>query len=102
MSHSAYTASERRGMIIIAFLALLIIGGGMLMGLSGNSFGKEESVPIVEELPEMVDSISLNESKEKSSNKSLKKTKPSKDSKIKTKKNFKKRSPRDERVSFDQ
>lgn len=58
MSHSSYTASERRGIIAIGLLALLIIGCGLGFSFCNRSTKSEkENLPVVEEFPEMIDSV---------------------------------------------
>ena len=100
MSHSSYTASERRGLLAIAFISLLLIGGGLgvTMCTERNTVIKE--APRVESYPEMIDSIALQKTLDKKKNKGLKKMKKSVDtsSKSRSKKTYRKRSPLDEPV----
>ena len=102
MSHSSYTASERRGILAIAILALLLIGGGVTLSLCGRPHEEVEEIPVVVEHPELVDSISIKSSASNSSQKSNKSTKSKtikSSSKTKVKKVYRRRSPLDEPVS---
>ncbi|MCH5225707.1 MAG: hypothetical protein J1D77_06880 [Muribaculaceae bacterium] len=107
MSHSSYTASERRGIIIIGLIALLIIGWGVGVSFCSRGNGVESPpYPEVEERSDLVDSIymkekevstsSKNNNKEKRESKSSKSKKSSKPTK--SKKTYRKRSPLDEPV----
>lgn len=99
MSHSSYTASERRGVLAIALVALLLIGVGAGVSMWNGSRETEE-MPAVVEHAEMIDSVAI---KEEAENKSAgKKTetsvKKSKTGKTKTPKTYRRRNPLDEPV----
>ena len=97
MSHSSYSASERRGILVIAILAFVLIGAGITLSLcSRNSDIKE--IPVVIQHPELVDSTSLNTKNEKSSKRKDTKVKKTTSRKTKSKKTYRKRSPLDEPV----
>lgn len=60
MSRNSYTASERRGVLAIAILALLIIAGGVGLAFYNNSRGNNgKTGPVVVEHPEFIDSTRL-------------------------------------------
>lgn len=97
MSHSSYSASERRGIITIAIIALLLIGGGVTFTLCGRDSKDSHEIPVVIEHPEYIDSASLEIQKiERDKKKSDRKK--SRGSKTKSKKEYRQRSPRDETV----
>lgn len=106
MSHSSYTASERRGILAIAIISLLLVGAGVGLSFLGNQAYAEEETPMVIEHPEMIDSTAvLNTKKLKSeTKKSPKNTKQTStktkksSSKTKSKKTYRRRSPLDEPV----
>ena len=104
MSRNSYTASERRGVLAIALVVLLIIATGLGISLIGNGTSEEiEAAPVVKEYPEMVDSIAVETKKEKSDKnkkgkQSNKKNKTKSAAKSKSKKETRKRSPLDEPV----
>ena len=97
MSLNSFTSSERRGILAIALVALLCIGGGVLISLSERQNRISAPQNIVEDLPELTDSLS---SIEKNQNKTKKKakTKKSNNKKSKEKKTYRRRSPLDEPV----
>lgn len=99
MSHSSYTASERRGIIAIAFLALLLIGVGFGFTLCDRHPSKDQEFPIIEEHSEMVDSVVLQSQKD-AANKPVKKIKKSATNKKlkQPAKPIRRRSPLDEPV----
>ena len=96
MSHSSYTASERRGILVIALVALLIIGSGVVLALCGRPKERVEEIPVVVEHPEFIDTVTGYNSNVKVSKKKSKSTskKLKKDQKI-----YRKRNPREETVS---
>ena len=94
MFNNSYTASERRGVIVIALIALLIMGIGAGVTLYNKSEGANERAPKVVEYPEMIDSVAVKEEQAQPS-----KTKSaSKKSTSKSKKVYRRRSPLDEPV----
>lgn len=94
---TSYTASERRGVLAIGLVALLIIGCGFVFSWCSGPVDAENEKTGITEYPEMVDSVAAakRDSKEKKK-KSGKKTKSS--SKSKSKKTYRQRSPLDEPV----
>ena len=99
MFNNSYTASERRGVIVIALIALLIMGIGAGVTLYNKSEGANERAPKVVEYPEMIDSVAVKEQKAEPSKKKTSKTKSvSKKSTSKSKKVYRRRSPLDEPV----
>lgn len=99
MSHSSYTASERRGLLVIALVALLIVGSGVVLALCGRPTEKVEEIPIVVEHPEMVDTTKIKDSFSTSSKKKKNKTINNKKSNQKKSKTYRKRNPIEEPVS---
>ena len=95
MSHSSYTASERRGILAVALIALLILIGGSVLSLCGRQTSIESGQVI--ELPELVDSINM-QSKQNKSEKSKKTKSDSSKKKNNQKKTYRRRSPLDEPV----
>lgn len=97
MGRSSYTASERRGILTIAILALLLIGAGL--GISqchhDSSIGTND-ITVIEEHPEMIDSVEF-EKNSKAKNKKAKKT-TNQTKKTKAVKTHRRRSPLDEPV----
>lgn len=59
MSHNSYTASERRGIIAIAVIVLVILTGGICLTFLGRTVTNDEELPIVRTYPEMIDSTVL-------------------------------------------
>lgn len=97
MAKNSYTSSERKGILVIALVALLIIGSGVVLALCGRPRERVEEIPVVVEYPEAVDSTYLkNENETKKNTKS--KTKNTTSSATKTQKIYRKRSPLDEPV----
>lgn len=95
MSRSSYTASERRGVIAIAVIALILIAGGAFLSYKQAQAEPAVEVPEVVAHPEMIDSLVVKE-KEKKTKKSAKKK--SSGSKKKTPKTYRRRNPIDETV----
>ena len=102
MSHSSYTASERRGIIAIALIAMIFVAAGLIFTLCERRVQNIQETPIVITYPESVDSGALKVQKEKSSGRTkTKKTSDSKsknNTKSKVQKTKRKRSPLDEPV----
>ena len=103
MSLRPYTASERRGIIAIAILSLLIIAGGVGFSLFKNT--NSDTVPGINEMTELLDSVATeNAVKDKTGRKKDKKASSSKSGKKSngkkksTKKTYRERSPLDEPV----
>ena len=97
MSRNSYTASERRGIVAIAVIALLIIGCGWGISMCSGGIGAENEIPVVMEHPDMIDSAAVKKNLEKKTKKTeRKKTKSS--NKSKPKKTYRQRSPLDEPV----
>lgn len=95
MGKNPYTSSERRGIIAVALVALLILGGGIILSVTGGQTALEEESVI--EYPEMVDSVALHQANDRSSQKKSK-TKSKRIKKPIEKKTYRKRSPLDEPV----
>lgn len=91
MSRSSYTASERRGVLAIALIALLIIGCGAGFSLFSGDAEDEKEIPMVTANPEMVDSVAVKTKQKKGRSKKKK-------SRSKRKKEYRQRSPLDEPV----
>ena len=96
MSYSSFTASERRGIILIAIITLLIIASGIVLGLCGRNKNIVEDIPVVVEHSQMVDSVKNGKPDEKGIKNKKKKSTSS--SKNKSKKEYRRRSPHDEPV----
>ena len=94
MSHSSYTTSERRGIIIIALVSLLLIAGGVILSFTEADKADAEVWPEIVEHPEIIDSTALESKQKKVSGKVKKNSKK----KATTKKNYRRRSPLDEPV----
>lgn len=100
MSHSSYTASERRGIILIAVVSLILVGVGFGFTLCDRHPSRDEAYPIVEQHDELIDSTAAPASKkEKDSKKSKKRKARESSAKPSSKKTYRRRSPRDEPVS---
>lgn len=99
MSHSSYTASERRGVLAIALLSILIIAGGFLFSHCNRGVSSGNNDPVVIESKSFVDSVAIERAKGKENSKNKnKKTRTGSSQSKKTKKTFRKRSPLDEPV----
>lgn len=103
MSHSNYTASERRGVLAIAIIALLLIGGGVLVSLIHGNKGDSSEYPIVREHPELIDSAAIRDEGTKQTGGATKKSNVKKrnsetKSSKKSQKTYRRRSPLDEPV----
>ena len=98
MSHSTFTASERRGILAVALVALLIIIAGLLIPLISNP--RELPEIKMEEMTELVDSASMSgkELPVKRKSGKIEKKKKSKTANPKKTKTMRKRSPLDEPV----
>ena len=98
MAGRPYTASERRGVIMVALAALLITAGGIFLAMCERREAKDQ--PVVIEMKEAVDSTATEKSSKKETKKSKKKSKSSKGKKRKSgaDKNYRRRSPLDEPV----
>ena len=70
MSRSSYTASERRGIILIAAISLLLIGGGLIFSFKEHKNEPGNAIPMVEEytelLPDSLNDVRNNKSSKKS------------------------------------
>lgn len=97
MSHSSYTASERRGVLAIALLSILIIAGGFLFSHCNRGVSSGNNDPVVIESKSFVDSVAIDRAKGKENSKN-KKTRTGSSQSKKTQKTFRKRSPLDEPV----
>ena len=98
MSHSSYTASERRGILAIALLALLLIGGGAGFSLCTRETADAEELPTVVEHTELIDTTAVNAKSDKADRRSQDKKTKSKKLKSKKEKVYRRRSPLDEPV----
>ena len=96
MSHSSYTSSERRGILVIAILALLLTGGGFLLSFWGRENKESDNIHVVVELTQMKDTVENNKIIEKKTKANKKQKSARKNNK--TKKNYPRRSPLDEPV----
>ena len=100
MSHSSYTASERRGILVIAILSLLIIACGIGVSWINQNKAENEVAPQVFEHAEMVDTTVV---KVQGKNKEVFKQKAVKSSEKENKKTlnkkvYRRRNPLDEPV----
>ena len=59
MSRSSYTASERRGILAIGIVSLLLIGGGIAVSFLEGQRADAEVTPMVIEHPELLDTIKI-------------------------------------------
>ena len=98
MSHSSYTASERRGILAIALVALLIIAIGVGFSFFNQSNNRTEESPKVIEHSEWKDTTDNSVVPVRKNKKEAGKKKNTK-SGSKTKKTYRRRSPLDEPVS---
>lgn len=98
MSHSSYTASERRGVLAIAIIALLVIGFGLGLSLCSGGVDAQQEIPSVIAHPEFVDSTFLKQKEEIKVKKKAKKGVKKSFEKRKTDKTYRRRSPLDEPV----
>lgn len=99
MSRSSFTASERRGVLAIALVALAIIGAGLGISFCKRSQGNTNIYPIVTEHRELVDSTTIIMEKGKEKVKKPKEIKSKKNNNSnKGKKYYRRRSPLDEPV----
>lgn len=96
MSRSSYTSSERRGILIIAILALLLIGSGVVLSLCGRPHQIKEEIPVIINHNELIDSAEVIRRDKNRSNK--KATGKKKSHNTKEKKSYRRRSPLDEPV----
>ena len=101
MGSKPFTASERRGIIAIAFIAFAVRASGFLFTLC-DRISDNDIIPEVIELEEMIDSTSIREKQERTGGKSKKKSKKTGKGKrpktLKEKKIYRKRNPLDEPV----
>ncbi|MCH5227134.1 MAG: hypothetical protein J1F16_04875 [Muribaculaceae bacterium] len=96
MAHISYTASERRGVLLIALISLIIVAAGIGVTLFGTTKTEAEIVPVVNEYPQLIDSLELKKQQKKEDNKNRNKKKKSTNSK--EKKRYRQRNPLDEPV----
>lgn len=98
MSKHPYTASERRGIIAIAVMSLLIIGAGLGLSLCNrNSYSGFSDSEVIEDTS-MIDSVAIEKSGNTSSHKKSNKKVKKKSTPGKNKKTYRRRSPLDEPV----
>ena len=93
MSRSSYTASERRGVLAIGIIALIIIAAGIGYALYDSPAKEKKDVPVMIEHPEFIDSTRIEIEKQE-----VPKKRGKKSSKKREKKPIRKRSPLDEPV----
>lgn len=96
MSFSSYTSSERRGILAVAFVSLVIIGLGLFFSIKNDRPENIEEVGVVE-MPELIDSVAKQKNKDLPSQRKGKQ-KASKPKKSKQKKTYRRRNPLDEPV----
>lgn len=94
MTHSSFTASERRGILVLAIIALLFIGGGTAITLCGRDSANVREIPVVVEHPEYIDTTFSNTEEKAPSKKKVRKQKAAK-----VKKTYRRRNPVEETVS---
>lgn len=97
MSHSSFTASERRGILAIAFISLLLIAVGLFFSWCGRSRYVNDE-PVIIDHSEMIDSAYLQEAEKTSTRKKSKIRKSGETNRKKTPKSYRRRSPLDEPV----
>ena len=97
MSHSSYTASERRGILAIALIALLLMAAGIFFARN-KSKSNDTDLYEVNVYNESKDTVAAKDIQVKTSKKrNIKKTKKSSD-RTKQHKTYRRRSPLDEPV----
>lgn len=97
MSYKSYSASERRGILAIALVAMLITFGGIWLSFRNEK--PSTSKPDIEVMSDMIDSAHLESSKSISDKKTEKKKRTDiKKSVNKKQKKYRRRSPLDEPV----
>ncbi|MCH5229371.1 MAG: hypothetical protein J1F12_05180 [Muribaculaceae bacterium] len=97
MSRHSYSASERRGILAIALVALIIIAAGIVLPLCSRRETGPHELPVVIEHTELIDSTSTVKSHQ-TRGKAKSGINKAKESKTKTKKSYRRRSPLDEPV----
>ena len=100
---ASYSASERRGILIVALIALIIIGAGLFIAyFERHQPDDMKNTPQIVEISEYIDTVSNNYETEKTTlnkkQKSLKKKNSKKTSKGKAQKTYRRRNPLEEPV----
>ena len=98
MSRSSYTASERRGVLAIALISLILIGIGMGAAFIGDGKAEAEEIPAVIECSQFVDSVAKKEAQKNPDKKASARKKKNSNKKEKAKKVYRRRNPLDEPV----